>query len=47
MSPHGHPFWWAVALACLAWYATVTVYVAVRGARDIRDMLERLERRER
>ncbi len=35
-------FWWLLTLACLAWYATVTVYVAIRGARDIRVMLARL-----
>lgn len=39
-------FWLALALLCLAWYATVTVYVAVRGAIDIRGMLARLSKRE-
>lgn len=38
-------FWLVLALACLAWYATVTVYVAVRGALDIRGMLARLRAR--
>jgi len=28
--------------AVLAWYTTVTVYVAVKGLRDIRGMLKRL-----
>jgi hypothetical protein len=36
-------FWLAVALACLVWYSTVTIHVAIRGARDIRGMLDRLE----
>ena len=42
MSFHGHPFWWALTAACLAWYATVTVWVAVKGVLDIRGMLRRL-----
>jgi len=37
--------WLLLAVACLAWYATVTVYVAVRGAIDIRGMLARLKKR--
>jgi hypothetical protein len=36
-------FWWCVAMACLAWYSTITVYVSVRGVWDIRNMLGRLE----
>jgi hypothetical protein len=36
--------WWGVIVACLGWYVTVTVYVAVRGAFDIKHMLERLDR---
>ena len=35
-------FWWFVLMACLLWYSTITVYVAVRGAFDIRNMLARL-----
>ena len=37
-------FWLVLAVLCLAWYSTVTVYVAVRGARDIRAMLARLSK---
>jgi hypothetical protein len=37
-----HWFWGAVTLACLTWYSTVTIYVAIRGASDIRNMLRRL-----
>ncbi|MBN1508524.1 MAG: hypothetical protein JW955_16870 [Sedimentisphaerales bacterium] len=37
-----HWFWGAVTLVCLAWYSTVTVYVAIKGASDIRNMLRRL-----
>lgn len=41
-------FWWLLLMACLVWYSTVTIYVAVRGALDIRSMLRRLgEFRER
>lgn len=42
MNSHGQPFWYFVTAAVLAWYTTVTVYVAVRGLRDIRGMLKRL-----
>lgn len=42
MSFHGQPFWWLLTAACLAWYATITIYVAVKGVRDIRGMLRRL-----
>jgi hypothetical protein len=36
--------WLGIAIACTAWYSTVTIYVAVRGARDIRAMLDRLRK---
>ena len=36
-------FWWWLTMACLVWYSTVTVYVSVRGVRDIRNMLDRLQ----
>ncbi len=42
MNFHGQPFWWLLTAAVLAWYATVTVWVAVKGLRDIRGMLRRL-----
>jgi hypothetical protein len=28
--------------ACVVWYSTITVYVAVKGVFDIRNMLRRL-----
>lgn len=34
--------WGFFVAACLAWYSTITVYVAVRGVLDIRAMLARL-----
>jgi hypothetical protein len=37
-----HWFWGATTIACLAWYSTITIYVAIRGAADIRGMLARL-----
>lgn len=38
----GETFWWLLVMGSLAWYAVVTVYVAVRGVLDIRGMLARL-----
>jgi len=38
-----HPFWGILMLAVLAWYSTITVYVAVRGAMDIKQMLRKLK----
>ena len=40
-------FWWLLTMACLVWYSTITVYVAIKGARDIRGMLERLSSQHR
>jgi hypothetical protein len=37
-----HWFWWLVTAACVVWYSTIAVYVAVRGVFDIRSMLKRL-----
>ena len=37
-----HWFWGAVTLSCLTWYSTITIYVAIKGARDIQNMLRRL-----
>ena len=31
-----------MTVACVAWYSTVTVYVAIKGIADIRNMLARL-----
>jgi hypothetical protein len=36
-------FWWWLTVACLVWYCTITVYVAIRGAWDIQGMLARLK----
>lgn len=37
-----HWFWWLLAMACLVWYSTITIYVAIKGAKDIKNMLRRL-----
>ncbi len=37
-----HWFWALLLAACLVWYSTVTIYVAIRGAFDIKHMLARL-----
>jgi len=29
-------------MACVIWYSTITVYVAIKGAGDIKSMLARL-----
>ena len=38
-----HWFWWALTVACVVWYSTITVYVAIKGAKDIKNMLARLD----
>jgi hypothetical protein len=35
-------FWWLLTMSCIAWYSTITIYVAVRGAMDIKEMLTKL-----
>jgi hypothetical protein len=35
-------FWWFLAMACVVWYLTITVYVSVKGVADIKQMLRRL-----
>jgi hypothetical protein len=37
-----HWFWGTMTIACLVWYSTITVYVAIRGVGDIRNMLRKL-----
>jgi hypothetical protein len=37
-----HVFWWLLVMACVVWYSTITVYVAIKGGYDIRRMLRRL-----
>jgi hypothetical protein len=35
-------FWLLLVMACVVWYSTITVYVAIKGGYDIRRMLRRL-----
>lgn len=35
-------FWLVLAVACVAWYSTITVFVAFKGVHDIREMLSNL-----
>jgi len=37
-----HWFWGALTIACVIWYSTITIYVAIKGAADIKNMLARL-----
>src|SRR5262249_14019395 len=37
-----HWFWLLLTAACVVWYSTITVYVAIKGAADIKHMLARL-----
>ncbi len=41
-----HWFWWTATMACVVWYSSITVYVAIRGAMDIKGMLRRLKSQE-
>ena len=38
-----HWFWGALTAACVIWYSTITIYVAIKGAKDIKNMLARLD----
>lgn len=37
-----YSFWYVLVAACVLWYSSVTIYVAIRGSMDIRSMLKRL-----
>jgi len=37
-----HWFWWLMSMACVVWYSTITIYVAIKGGVDIKHMLARL-----
>jgi hypothetical protein len=38
-----HWFWWLMTAACVVWYSTITIYVAIKGGADIKHMLARLD----
>ena len=44
---HGHPLWWLAVAAVVAWYSSVTIYIAIRGALDVRSMLKRLSEKQK
>ena len=35
-------FWTLLTIAALAWYSSITIYIAWQGAIDIKDMLRKL-----
>jgi hypothetical protein len=37
-----HWIWWLLTMACVVWYSTITIYVAIRGASDVKNMLANL-----
>jgi hypothetical protein len=37
-----HLVWWGLTMGSIAWYCTITVYVAIKGASDITEMLKKL-----
>ena len=37
-----HWIWWLLTMACVVWYCTITIYVAIKGSADIKRMLKRL-----
>ncbi len=39
---HGHLIWFILMWACVLWYSTTTIYVAIQGGIDIKEMLRRL-----
>lgn len=39
-----HWVWLSLTWACVIWYSTITIYVAIRGAKDIKGMLGRLSK---
>ena len=43
MNSDSHWFWHALIWGVVLWYSTITIWVAIRGARDIRDMVKRLD----
>ena len=35
-------FWKFLTWACLVWYSTITIFVAIKGVTDIKTMLKNL-----
>ena len=43
MTSDSHWLWHALIWGVVLWYSTITIWVAICGARDIRDMVKRLD----
>lgn len=39
-----HWFWFFLSVACVAWYMTITIFVAVKGFTDIKSMFTTMAR---
>jgi hypothetical protein len=37
--------WWLLTWACVVWYGTLTLYVGIKGLRDIGTMLRELAKK--
>lgn len=42
-SSYSHWLWHTLVWGVVIWYSTITIWVAIRGARDIRDMVKKLD----
>lgn len=42
-----HWFWLGLVGACLLWYSTVTIYVAIKGVTDIKTLLGHLSQNDK
>ncbi len=40
-----HYFWMILTGACILWYSTITIYVSIKGAKDIKVMLRDLDKK--
>ena len=39
-----HWFWLTLSVSAVCWYLVVTIYVAIRGAKNIKQMFRRLQK---
>jgi hypothetical protein len=37
-------FWEVLTIICIIWYSTITVYVSIKGTKDIKNMLKKLSK---
>jgi hypothetical protein len=38
-----HWFWLSLSVSAVSWYLVVSIYVAIRGAKNIKQMFRRLQ----